>query len=110
MRGVFHCFTGDAAYACRALDLGFHVSFSGIVTFRNANGDSARRLRSFQRIDSWRRPTRRICRPSRTAAARSEPARVAQVIDTLSDVHGVERNDVIEATRRSYDQLFAIAA
>ena len=36
VRGVFHCFTGDAAFARRALDLGFHVSFSGIVTFRNA--------------------------------------------------------------------------
>ena len=33
---MFHCFTGDAALAQAALDLGFHVSFSGIVTFPKA--------------------------------------------------------------------------
>ena len=34
--GVFHCFTETAHVARAALDLGFHISFSGIVTFRNA--------------------------------------------------------------------------
>lgn len=34
--GVFHCFSGDAALAKEALDLGFYLSFSGIVTFQNA--------------------------------------------------------------------------
>lgn len=34
--GVFHCFTESADIARQALDLGFHVSFSGIVTFKNA--------------------------------------------------------------------------
>ena len=41
-RGVFHCFTGDAAMADEALELGFHLSFAGIVTFPKA-GDLARR-------------------------------------------------------------------
>ncbi|HEX4566746.1 MAG TPA: TatD family hydrolase, partial [Vicinamibacterales bacterium] len=36
VRGVFHCFTGDAAMARRALDIGFYVSFAGIVTFPKA--------------------------------------------------------------------------
>jgi len=35
--GVFHCFSGDAALAKEALDLGFYLSFSGIITFRNAH-------------------------------------------------------------------------
>lgn len=34
--GVFHCFTGDAWLAKDALDLGFHLSFSGVITFQNA--------------------------------------------------------------------------
>jgi TatD DNase family protein len=34
--GVFHCFTEDGDVARQALDLGFHISFSGIVTFKNA--------------------------------------------------------------------------
>jgi len=36
MGGVIHCFSEDWDYACRALDLGFYISFSGIVTFKNA--------------------------------------------------------------------------
>ncbi len=35
-RGIIHCFSEDLAFARDALDLGFHLSFSGIVTFRNA--------------------------------------------------------------------------
>ena len=35
--GVFHCFSEDPAFAKRALDLGFHLSFSGIITFRNSS-------------------------------------------------------------------------
>jgi len=34
--GVMHCFTGDLAMAQQAMELNFHISFSGIVTFRNA--------------------------------------------------------------------------
>ncbi|MGQ9661353.1 MAG: TatD family hydrolase [Kiritimatiellia bacterium] len=36
-RGVLHCFTGDRTFARKILDLGFYISFSGIVTFRNAD-------------------------------------------------------------------------
>src|SRR5262249_59324697 len=44
VRGVFHCFTGDAAMARRALDIDFYVSFAGIVTFPKAGDlrDAAR--------------------------------------------------------------------
>ncbi len=34
--GIIHCFSEDWAYAKKALDLGFYISFSGIVTFKNA--------------------------------------------------------------------------
>jgi TatD DNase family protein len=37
VRGVFHCFTGDAALAAAALELGFYLSFSGIVSFPNSS-------------------------------------------------------------------------
>jgi TatD DNase family protein len=36
VRGVFHCFSEDSLFAKKALDLGFYLSFSGIITFRNA--------------------------------------------------------------------------
>ena len=65
--GVIHCFSGDAASARAFLDLGFHISFSGIVTFKTADA-----LREAARIvpadRCWSRPTRRSSPRSRTAA------------------------------------------
>ena len=62
VRGVFHCFTGDVTLARRALDLGFHLSFSGIVTFRNATGIREAAASSRPTGSSWR-PTAPISRP-----------------------------------------------
>jgi TatD DNase family protein len=44
VRGVLHCFTGSAALAAAALDAGWHLSFSGIVTFRSWTDDALLRL------------------------------------------------------------------
>ena len=108
VRGVFHCFTGDAAFARRALDLGFHVSFSGIVTFRNATAirEAAAIIPPDRLLAETDSP---YLSPVPYRGRRNEPARVAQVIDTLAEVRGVCREDIIEATRRSYRRLLAIA-
>lgn len=105
VEGVFHCFTGDAAFARRALDLGFHVSFSGIVTFRNATAirEAAAIVPSDRLLAETDSP---YLSPVPYRGRRNEPARVSQVIDTLAEVRGVDRADVIRATRQSYDRLF----
>ena len=109
VRGVFHCFTGDAAFARRALDLGFHVSFSGIVTFRNATAirEAAAIVPPDRLLAETDSP---YLSPAPYRGRRNEPARVAQVIDTLSEVRGEDRADVVEATRRSYRGLFGARA
>ena len=109
VRGVFHCFTGDAAFARRALDLGFHVSFSGIVTFRNATAirEAAAIVPPDRLLAETDSP---YLSPAPYRGRRNEPARVAQVIDTLSEVRGEDRADVVEATRRSYSRLFGARA
>ena len=58
VRGVFHCFTGDAAMARRALDIGFHLSFAGIVTFPKAGDlrDAARIVPARPAADRDRQP------------------------------------------------------
>jgi TatD DNase family protein len=65
---VFHCFTGDAGMARRALDIGFYVSFAGIVTFPKA--DSLREAaRMVPTTGCWSKPTAPTWRrcPSRQA-------------------------------------------
>ena len=109
VQGVFHCFTGDAAFARRALDLGFHVSFSGIVTFRNAAAirEAAAIVPADRLLAETDAP---YLSPVPYRGRRNEPARVAQVIDALAEVRGVGREVIIEATRRSYAGLFGTEA
>ena len=109
VHGVFHCFTGDAPFARKALDLGFHVSFSGIVTFRNAAAirEAAAIVPADRLLVETDAP---YLSPVPFRGRRNEPARVSQVVDTLSEVRAVSRDDVIEATRRSYGQLFGARA
>lgn len=106
VQGVFHCFTGDAAFARRALDLGFHVSFSGILTFRNATAirEAAAIVPADRLLAETDSP---YLSPVPYRGRRNEPARVAQVIDALAEVRGATRGEIAEATRRSYDVLFA---
>ena len=105
VKGVFHCFTGDAAFARRALDLGFHVSFSGIVTFRNAAAirEAAAIVPADRLLVETDAP---YLSPVPYRGRRNEPARVSRVVDTLSEVRGVSRDAIIEATRQSYRRLF----
>ena len=109
VRGVFHCFTGDAAFARRALDLGFYVSFSGIVTFRNAVAirEAAAIVPPDRLLAETDSP---YLSPVPYRGRRNEPARVALVIETLSEVRGENRADIVEATRRSYRGLFGARA
>ena len=66
--GVLHCFTGSAELARKALDLGFFVSMSGIVTFKNAQGSAGNRQGASRSTGCWSRPTRRSSPRSPTAA------------------------------------------
>ncbi len=87
-RGVFHCFTGDEALAAAAVERGFHVSFSGIVTFPRAEA-----LREVARIvpaDRWLVETDSpYLSPAPQRGGRNEPARVMRVLETVARVRGL---------------------
>jgi TatD DNase family protein len=105
VRGVFHCFTGDAAMAARALDIGFYVSFAGIVTFPKA-GD----LRDAARIV----PPERILietdspylAPVPHRGKRNEPAFVGEVLATLAGVRGVDTTALQTQVTENFRRLF----
>jgi TatD DNase family protein len=86
--GVFHCFTGDAWLAKDGLDLGFHLSFSGVVTFQNAT-----MLREIVKTVPMDRLLIETDCPYLTPAPhrgkRNEPAYVRLVADTIASVRSV---------------------
>ena len=109
VRGVFHCFTGDAAAARRALDLGFHVSFSGIATFRRA--DDIRAAAAVVPADRLLVETDApYLAPVPFRGRRNEPAWVARVVDVLAGVRGQAIGEVAASTSAAFAALFDTAA
>jgi TatD DNase family protein len=105
VRGVFHCFTGDAAMARRALDIGFHVSFSGIVTFPKADAirDAARLVPDDRILVETDSP---YLAPVPFRGKRNEPAHVARVVDAVAGVRGADPARLAERTSLNFDALF----
>ncbi len=103
--GVFHCFTGDAATARRAVDLGFHVSFSGIATFKRA--DSVREAAAAVPWDRLLVETDApYLAPAPHRGRRNEPAWVARVIDAVAAVRGATADEVRARTSAAFEALF----
>jgi TatD DNase family protein len=103
--GVFHCFTETQDVAEAALDLGFHISFSGIISFRNA-----RELREV----AGRVPLERCLietdspylAPVPHRGKTNEPAYVVHVAEVLAEVKGLTVEAIARATRENFDRLF----
>ncbi len=103
--GMLHCFSEDAAYARRCLDLGLHVSFSGIVTFRKADAiREAARLVPLDRLLAETDAPYLAPEPAR--GRRNEPARVADVVRFLAALRGETFEAVAEATSLNAWRLF----
>ncbi|NGZ03964.1 MAG: hydrolase TatD [Nitrospira sp. WS238] len=107
--GVFHCFSGDAWLAKQALDLGFYLSFSGILTFQNATA-----LREIAKETPLDRVLIETDCPYLTPVPyrgkRNEPAYVSQVARQLASLHS-DTGSVDQIARQTSDnakRLFKI--
>jgi len=103
--GVFHCFSGDRALAIDALNLGFHVSFSGILTFPKAAAvrDAALVVPLDRVLVETDCP---YLAPVPHRGTRNEPAWVAEVVRALASIHRLAAADVAAATSENYRRLF----
>ena len=106
VRGVFHCFTGDTAMARRALDIDFHVSFAGIVTFPKAGDirDAARSIPADRLLIETDSP---YLAPIPHRGKRNEPAYVARVLAAVAEARGVAPETLAAAVTSNFDRLFA---
>jgi TatD DNase family protein len=106
-RGVLHCFTSDYSTARELLDLGFYISFSGIVTFKNAGPlrDVARRIPLERLLIETDAP---YLAPVPHRGKRNEPAFVRLVADTLAQVKGIPVEELAAATSGNAKTLFGV--
>ena len=107
LRGVIHCFTGDYEAAREFLDLGFYLSFSGMLTFKNADSlrDVAQRLPLDRILVETDSP---YLAPVPHRGKRNEPAFVLLVAETLARARSMSLQEVAEATSRNAEELFGI--
>lgn len=103
--GVFHCFTETAEVARAALDLGFYISFSGIVTFKNAA--DLREVAAFVPADRYLIETDSpYLAPVPFRGKTNNPSYVPHVAATIAQVRGVPVEAVAEQTSRNFERLF----
>jgi TatD DNase family protein len=107
--GLIHCFSEDKAFATRALDLGFYLSFSGIVTFK--------RSLDIQEVAAWA-PAERILvetdspylAPVPLRGKRCEPAYVLHTARFVAELRGVPLEQLALQTSQNAERLLGVSA
>lgn len=106
--GVMHCFTEDWEMAKQAMDLGFYISFSGIVTFRNAEilKEVAQRIPLDKMLVETDAP---YLAPIPYRGKPNEPAYVRHVVEYIATLRGISAETVAEQTTKNFFNLFTHA-
>ena len=106
-RGIFHCFSGSMNLAQQAIELGFMISFSGIVTFKKAEElrDVAREVPLERLLIETDCP---YLSPIPYRGKRNEPAYVVEVARCLAGIHGVEIEEIGRMTTENFASFFRI--
>lgn len=106
--GVIHCFSGTAAFAKATLDLGFYISLSGILTFKNA--EELREIAKTIPLDRVLIETDApYLAPIPHRGKRNEPAFVVHTAEHLANLKGVPLKTIQQATTQNFFTLFSKA-
>ena len=105
--GVMHCFTGDWEAATAAMDLGFYISFSGIVTFKNARAlrEVAKQVPLERMLVETDSP---YLAPVPYRGKTNEPAFVRYVAEEIARLRGIEFAQIAARTTSNFFHLFRL--
>ncbi len=103
---VLHCFTGGRELALKAIDLGLHISFTGILTFKNSQNlrDIAAELPADRIMIETDAP---YLAPGPHRGKRNEPAFVVETAKVLAHVRGVKLDEIARQTTENFFRLFS---
>lgn len=104
--GVLHCFTGSKAFAAELVQLGYYISFSGIVTFRNADPlrNVVHTIPDEKLLIETDAP---YLAPTPMRGKRNEPAFVPYVATRLADIRNLSTDTIAKQTFANASRLFA---
>jgi TatD DNase family protein len=102
--GIMHCFTGDATQAQQALDMGFHLAFGGVLTFRTAESvrEAARITPDDRLLIETDAP---YLAPAPWRGKRNEPSFMIETARKLAEVRGVTVDHIARITSSNFDRL-----
>jgi len=102
--GIIHCFSGGPAEARQALDLGFYLSFGGVITFPKAEAlrDAARMAPEDRLLVETDAP---YLAPVPKRGKRNEPAFMLETARRLAEVRGVAPEHIAEVTTGNFERL-----
>lgn len=104
-RGIFHCFTGSYDLAKKALDLGFLISLSGIITFKSAKDiqETVKKLPLDRLLIETDAP---FLAPQKNRGKQNEPSYIIETAKKLSDLKNISLKEVTTATTNNFNDLF----
>ncbi len=107
IRGVMHCFTGSWKTAQAAMDMGFYISFSGIVTFKNAKGlrEVAMKVPLERMLIETDSP---YLAPVPHRGKTNEPAFVRHVAEEIARLRNLSLEEVGRTTTQNFFKLFGL--
>ena len=105
--GIMHCFVEDLATAERAIELGFYISFSGIVTFNSANElkEVAKALPAERILVETDAP---YLAPVPYRGKSNQPAYVREVAEYIAELRGVSYEEIAQQTGENFNRLFGL--
>ncbi len=105
-KGVFHCFSGDDKMAGQVLDMGFHISFTGNITFKNFRNIEVVRSVPLERL--MVETDAPLMAPVPHRGKRNEPAFVQLVAKKLAEIHRLSVEKVCHQTTQNAIELFGL--
>ncbi len=106
LKGVFHCFSGDAAQAKQVTDLGFYVGIGGVVTFKNSGLDKVMETIPLEWVVL--ETDAPYLAPVPFRGKRNEPAYLKYVVEKVSSIRNISVEDAASITTANAKKLFAI--
>ncbi len=105
--GIIHCFTGGQRLADAAIEMGFHISFSGVITFKAA--EDLRNVARSTPLDKVLIETDcPFLAPAPHRGKRNEPAFVRETAAKLAELKGVSVQDIAQFTSNNFKHLFKL--
>lgn len=106
LKGVFHCFSGDAEQAARAIDLGFYLGIGGVLTFKNSGLDKVMQTVNLAHVVL--ETDAPYLAPVPFRGKRNEPSYLKYVVEKLSQLKQVSTAEIAAISTANTQKLFGI--